>query len=152
MRRNEKAVTDRGELEAIIRAGKICRLALTDEPIPYLVPLNYGFRDGALYFHSAREGRKIELMKAHPPVAFEISLDLGIVAGEQACNWGATYRCVMGQGRIEFIEAPEEKRQALDAIMAQYATGEFSYPDAAIDKTCVYRLVIEQMTGKQSGV
>ena len=150
MRRSEKAVTDPAEQEQIIRAGKVCRLAIHAKPAPYIVPLNYGFRDGVLYFHSAPEGRKIDLLRQNPLVGFEISLDLGIVAGENACNWGARYRSAIGHGRIEFIEDLEEKRQALDAIMAQYTEGEFSYPDAAINGTCIYRLLIAEMTGKQS--
>lgn len=152
MRRNEKAVTDPAGLEEILRAGKVCRLAIRDEPVPYLVPLNYGYQDGVLYFHSSSEGRKIELLRQSPLVGFEISLDLGVVAGERACHWSTRFRSVIGHGRIEFIGSPEGKRRALDAIMAQYAAGEFSYPDAALNATCTYRLLIAGMSGKQSGV
>ena len=152
MRRSEKEITDRLELEQIIRAGRVCRLALADRPAPYLVPLNYGYRDGALYFHSAPAGRKIELMRKDPCVGFEISLDLGIVEGEQGCNWSARYRSVLGHGRIEFIEELEEKRLALGVIMAQYAEGEFTFPEASVQRTSIYRLVIEQLSGKQSRV
>lgn len=152
MRRSEKAITDPAELEQIIRAGRICRLALAAEPAPYLVPLNYGYRDGALYFHSAPEGRKIDLMRQNPCVGFEISLDLGVVEGEKACDWSARYRSVLGHGRIEFIEGLEKKRNALDLIMDQYADGEFAFPEASVRRTAIYRLVIEQLTGKQSRV
>lgn len=152
MRRNEKAVTDPAELQQILRDGRICRLAITAEPAPYIVPLNYGYRDAVLYFHSALAGRKIELLRQNPLVGFEISLDLGIATGAQACNWGARYRSVIGFGRIKFIDDLEEKRHGLDAIMAQYAPGDFSYPDATIKGTCVYKLQITEMTGKQSRV
>jgi len=152
MRRNEKAVTDPDELTQILRDGRICRLAITAEPAPYIVPLNYGYRDAVLYFHSALAGRKIELLRQNPRVGFEISLDLGIATGAQACNWGARYRSVIGHGRIKFIERLEEKRRGLDAIMAQYAPGEFTYPDATVNATCVYKLQIVAMTGKQSRV
>ncbi|HEY5674717.1 MAG TPA: pyridoxamine 5'-phosphate oxidase family protein [Malonomonas sp.] len=152
MRRNEKAVTDPAELTEILRAGRVCRLAIAAEPAPYIVPLNYGYRDGVLYFHSAQQGRKIELLRQNPLVGFEISLDLGIVTGEQACNWGARYRSVIGCGRIEFIEGLEEKRRGLDAIMAQYAPGDFSYPAAAVQGTCLYKLLISDISGKQARV
>ncbi len=150
MRRSEKAVTEPAELEQIIRCGTLCRLAIKAEPAPYIVPLNYGYRDGTLYFHSALEGRKIELLRQSPLVGFEISLEQEIVAGEQACNWGARYRSVIGHGRIEFIETLEEKRRGLDLIMAQYAKGDFSYPEAAIQGTCLYKLLIAELSGKQS--
>ncbi len=152
MRRNEKEISDRKTLEQIIHIAKVCRLALQAEPVPYLVPLNYGYAEGALYFHSAPTGRKLDLMRQNPRAAFEISLDLGIVEAEQACGWSASFQSVIGHGRIEFLEDPAEKRYGLDTLMAQYAEGEFSYPDATLEKTCVYRLVIEAMTGKQSRV
>jgi uncharacterized protein len=152
MRRSEKAVTDPAELENIIRAGRVCRLALAAEPAPYIVPLNYGYREGVLYFHSAPEGRKIELMRRNPSVGFEISLDLGVVEGEQACNWSTRYRSVLGHGRIEFIEGLEQKRRALEVIMSQYAAGEFTFPETFVGRTLIYRLVIEEMSGKQSRV
>jgi nitroimidazol reductase NimA-like FMN-containing flavoprotein (pyridoxamine 5'-phosphate oxidase superfamily) len=57
---------------------------------------------------------------------------------------------VIGHGRIEFIAGLEQKRHGLDAIMAQYAAGDFSYPDAAVNGTCVYKLLISKISGKQS--
>jgi nitroimidazol reductase NimA-like FMN-containing flavoprotein (pyridoxamine 5'-phosphate oxidase superfamily) len=150
MRRSEKAITDPNELEKIIRAGRVCRLALAAAPAPYIVPLNFGYQAGALYFHSAPEGRKIDLLRQQPQAGFEISLDLGLVEGNQACNWSARYRSVLGHGRVEFIAGEEEKRRALDLIMAQYAPGEFNYPAAAIRKTTIFRLVIDHLSGKQS--
>ena len=149
MRRNDKGITDPGELETIIRSGRICRLALTADPAPYIVPLNYGYRDGVLYFHSAPEGRKLELMRRNPWAGFEIDLDLGLRdGGAEACKWSMRYRSVIGYGQIEFISGSEEKRRALDLIMAQYTPGEFTYPDAMMQKTTSYKLIIEQLTGK----
>ena len=35
-------------------------LALAGDDFPYAVPLSYVYTDGALYFHCAREGMKLE--------------------------------------------------------------------------------------------
>ena len=152
MRRNEKAVTGLAEQEAILRQGRVCQLAIQDVPAPYIVSLSYGYRAGSLYFHSAPEGHKIALLHSNPQVGFTVVVDLGIVPGRQACNYGARYRSLVGRGRVEFIESREGKRRALDILMAQYASGQFAYPDAALDGTCLFRLVIEEMTGKQARV
>ena len=152
MRRSEKAVTAEADLEAILQAGKICQLAIPAEPAPYLVSLNFGYRDKALYFHSAPVGRKIELLRANPLVAFTVAIDLGLVRGERACNWSNRFRSVVGRGRIVFLEEADRKREGLDRIMAQYSDEGFSYPDEILTKTLVYKLVIEEMTGKQSWV
>ncbi len=152
MRRREKAVTDRIALEQILWQGKVCHLAISDLPTPYLVPLNYGYRNGMLYFHSAPQGHKIELLRRQPQVSFSVVIDLGIVEAAAACNWGAKFRSVIGSGRVEFIQGIEEKREALQVLMAQYAEGEFDFPAEAVAETTVFRLVIEQMVGKQSRI
>ncbi len=150
MRRREKAVSDIAGLEQILWQGKVCQLAIPDVPAPYIVTLNYGYRGGVLYFHSAAEGHKIDLLNCNPLVGFSVVVDLGIIESEQACNWGARFRSVVGHGRIEFIDDLESKRTALQLLMAQYAEGEFDFPQQAIEGTRVFRLVIEEMTGKQS--
>lgn len=152
MRRREKAVTDSAALEQILWQGKVCQLAIPDIPAPYIVPLNYGYHGGVFYFHSAGEGHKVELLQHNPLVGFSVVIDLGVVVADQACNWGARFRSVMGHGRVEFIEDLEQKRTALKLIMAQYGDGDFDFPDKAIEETTVFRLVIVAMTGKQSRV
>ncbi len=150
MRRSEKAVTEATELDDIIRSGQICHLAMAAEPAPYIVPLNYGYQTGTLYFHSAGEGRKIDLLRQNQRVGFEISLDLGIVEGKHACSWGAKYRSVIGHGRIEFIDELEQKQQALDLIMAQYSDGNFTYTEKSLQGTTIFKLIIDELSGKQS--
>lgn len=152
MRRSEKAVTKLAELEQILWQGKVCQLAIPDQPVPYLLPLNYGYRDEVLYFHSAAEGRKIDLLKKKPLVSFSVVIDLGIVEAERACNWGAKFRSVMGRGRVEFVEDLIEKETGLKLLMAQYSDREFELPEAAVVGTTVFKLQIEQMVGKQSRV
>ncbi len=152
MRRREKAVTDIAGLEQILWHGKVCQLAIADVPAPYIVSLSYGYRGGVLYFHSAAEGHKIDLLRCNPLVGFSVVIDLGIVEGEEACNWGARFRSVVGHGRIEFIGDLESKRTALKLLMMQYGEGEFEFPQQAIAGTTVFKLVIAEMTGKQSRV
>ena len=150
MRWSEKALTDRAGLEQILWQGRVCQLAIPDLPTPYLVPLNYGYRDGVLYFHSAAAGYKIELLRKNPVVSFSVVIDLGIVEAERACNWGARFRSVLGRGRIEFVSDPEQKQTALKLLMTQYSDAEFDFPAAAVTGTTIFKLTIEQMTGKQS--
>lgn len=150
MRRHEKEITAQGELEQVLWHGRVCHLAIPDEPLPYLVPLNYGYRQGALYFHSAPHGHKIELLEKQPRVRFCVTIDMGIIEAEQACGWGARFRCVMGSGRIEFIDSPEEKQSALQILMSQYADRSFTFAPSQVAATRVFRLVIESMSGKQS--
>lgn len=152
MRRSDKAVTEAAAIEKILCAGTTCQLAFSAEPVPYLVTLNYGYHDGNLYFHAAREGRKIELIRKHGQAAFTVALDLGLIKGEKACDWSVRFQSVVGHGPISLFESPEEKRQALDLFMAHYSGDDFSYPDKMIQATAVFKLEISSMTVKQSRV
>jgi nitroimidazol reductase NimA-like FMN-containing flavoprotein (pyridoxamine 5'-phosphate oxidase superfamily) len=63
MRRHEREITDKKEIEAIIRKALVCRLAMVDGDKPYVVPLCFGYADHTLFFHSAGEGKKLEIIK-----------------------------------------------------------------------------------------
>jgi uncharacterized protein len=151
MRRKDKEITEREAIEAIIRASVVCRLAMADGGMPYIVPLNFGYRDNALFFHSAPEGKKLEILRRNRNVCFELDITDGIKTGETACDWGIRYRSVIGFGEVVFLEDPAHKRAALDIIVAQYAGKEaFAYPEAKLKRTTVFRVDILQMTGKQA--
>jgi nitroimidazol reductase NimA-like FMN-containing flavoprotein (pyridoxamine 5'-phosphate oxidase superfamily) len=150
LRRKEKEITDKVEIDAIVRSSRVCRLGLSDEGIAYVVPLCFGYKDNTLFFHSATEGRKIEILKRNNRVCFEFDGDARITSGKTACAWGAQYHSVIGYGTASFIEDPEKKRQALDIIMAQYADGDFEYSVKALAKTLIIKIDISHMTGKKS--
>ena len=42
MRRSDREITDFQELITVMRGCDVCRLALHDEPYPYILPLNFG--------------------------------------------------------------------------------------------------------------
>ena len=150
MRRKEKEIIDKSEIEAIICKSMVCRLGLADNDTPYIVPLCFGYKDNCLYFHSAKEGRKIEIIKRNNTVCFEFEGDLEIQAGKAACDWGMEFRSVIGYGRASLIEDSDAKRKALDVIMTQYADGAFEYSEKAFEKTLVIKVEIKSMTGKKS--
>ena len=151
MRRKDRAIVELAEIEEIIHQCLVCRLGLADEKQPYIVPLSFGFKNNTLYFHSAPEGKKIQMLRKNSKVCFEFDLDHEVVAGEEACNWGMKYRSVIGFGRASFVEDFQEKKAGLNAIMEHYAGGTFDYSEAAINNTLVIKVEIESMTGKKSG-
>jgi nitroimidazol reductase NimA-like FMN-containing flavoprotein (pyridoxamine 5'-phosphate oxidase superfamily) len=151
MRRKEKEITTKAEIESIIRQSLVCRLALSDEGSAYIVPLCFGYQDNTLYFHSAKEGKKIEILKRNNAVCFEFDIGAKLERkGKTACDWGMKYRSVIGFGRAVIIEDPEGKRKALEIIIAQYAAGAYDFSDTALKGTTVIKVEISSMTGKQS--
>jgi len=150
MRRKEREIKDEKEIEQILKASSLCRLAMVDKDKPYLVPMNFGYREGALYLHSAREGKKIELIRKNPQVCFEVDKIVQFRKAKLACDWGVEYKSVIGYGKAVFLSDPDEKRQAFDIIMAQYSDQAFDYSDNMLEKTLVIKIEIERMTGKKS--
>ena len=67
-----------------------------------------------------------------------------------ACYFTRRYRSITGEGRAEFIEGDDAKRKALDIILAHYASGPFVYDPAILERTCVFRVVVDSMTGKKA--
>ena len=150
MRRKDKAVTDRGEIDDIISRSLVCRLALSRNNIPYVIPLCFGYDGKYLYFHSAGEGMKIDILKENPDVAFEFDTDCEPMPAEKPCAWSMKYRSVVGSGQAVFIENPGEKLDALDIIFSRYSRHTSGLGSGAVDAITVFKVRIREMTGKKS--
>ena len=151
MRRSEKEITDRAEIDAVIGSCQVCRLGLCDEGEPYIVPMCFGYDGESVYCHSAVEGRKLDILRRNPRVCVEFDQLLDLVEGKEACGWGMHYRSVVGTGTAEFVEGLEAKRAGLALVMAQYSDGDFSFPEGAVNRVSVFRVRLDQLTGKQAG-
>ena len=152
MRRKDHEITDPKILTAVLSKAQVCRLAMVADGEPYLVPLNFGFRDNVLYFHSAPAGRKIDALRRNNRVCFEVESPPEIVRHTEPCEWGVKVRSVVGYGRVEFVTDIEEKRRGLDVIMAQHGkTDPNVYDPRQLEAVTILRLQIESMAGKQLG-
>jgi len=150
MRRKEKRIESKTDLAEILRRGEICYLSMVDNQKPYVVPLNYSYADGALYFHSAPEGRKVDILKKNPEVCFTIVSDYELVRAEKACSWTAEYRSVIGTGKTRILTEPEEKERGLAVFMGQYSGEDYDFSGMSLDNLIVIRVDIETLVGKSS--
>jgi hypothetical protein len=150
MRRKDKEITDKAEIESIIGRSMVCRLAMTDKNRPYIVPLCFGYKDNTLYFHSAGQGKKLDILKKNNLVCFEFDIDYEPIKEDKACDWGMKYKSVVGFGKASFIKDFESKCKALDVIMKQYSDESFVYPKTKVKNMVVIKVEIENMTGKYS--
>ncbi|MBN2413112.1 pyridoxamine 5'-phosphate oxidase family protein [candidate division KSB1 bacterium] len=151
MRKKEHEIKSIKEIETIIEQAEICRLALCDFNMPYIVPLCYGYKDKTLYFHCALEGKKIDILKKNNNVCFEIEADVEINKSETPCNWAVQYKSVIGFGKAYLITNVHEKTAALDILMSHYTDGKFHYLPKSVNHALIIKVVIENMTGKRSG-
>lgn len=124
---------------------------MLDGDRPYIIPFNYGYREGCIYIHSAPEGKKIELLRKHPEVCFEVEDIMEITKGERACDWSTRYRSVVGYGEVEILSDEASKQQGLEVIMAQHGAPELvEFNSKNLGRMVILKLTISSMTGKQS--
>ncbi|MDD6347476.1 MAG: pyridoxamine 5'-phosphate oxidase family protein [Lachnospiraceae bacterium] len=154
MRRSDREITDKEEMFDVIRHCDVCRLGLVGEDgLAYIVPLNFApeFEDGRvrLYFHSALEGLKMDLIKQNPRVSFEMDCDHRLVYRPELKNCTFCFRSVMGSGLIRFPEEGE-KKAVMEKLMRAYHDGEaLPFNEKSLAVTAVYCLEVTAMTGKK---
>ncbi len=154
MRRKDREVTDGARINEMIRSCDCCRLGFKDGEGVYILPLNFGFEEKeegrVFYFHSANEGKKIELIKAQPHVGFELDLKHKLNSGETACSFSYGFQSVIGQGDIDFVNDKEEKLHAFELIMQHYSgKTDWDIPEAALASVAIIRLRVSELACKE---
>ena len=151
MRRKDKEITDQMELDEIMKKAQVCRLGVAYESMVYIIPMNFGYSNRTLYFHSAQEGLKLMILRENPKACFEMDIDTRVVPSKQSCNWTMQYQSVIGFGEVEFIEDLEGKREGMKFIMQHYTDEVKQIEDAELSGVTMFKLVVSTMTGKKSG-
>ena len=154
MPKKKRVITNVSEKEEIINNCDCCYVGMVDENNnPYVVPFNFGYRENTIYLHSAPEGKKISILKKNSQVciAFSTAHKLNFQSENMACSYSMFYKSVLCYGNIEFIENYELKVEAMNIIMKQYTGKEFGFSVPSINGVLVYKVVIDEMTGKEFG-
>lgn len=146
--------TDQEVIAAIIHKCDICFAGVVDEENkPYVLPMNFGFRDNVIYMHSAPEGRIIDILKNNNNVCVTFSTDheMAFQHPEVACSYRMRSKSVMATGQVTFVEDMEQKREALDILMANYSDKAFKYSDPAVRNVKVWKIAVDHITCKEFG-
>jgi len=151
MRRVDKEITDQAIITEIISRSTVCRLGLSRDNVPYVIPVSFGYDGVALYIHTAHTGRKIEFFEANPAVCIEFEHAVSLKPHESdPCNWSFSFQSVVGYGIISELTDPAEKNTALHVIMKQYSEGKWCISEAGVAGVRVWKIAIENLSGKQS--
>jgi len=151
MRRKDKEITDIKWMEAVLNAADVARIAFSLHDEPYVIPMSFAYSNGFLFFHSAREGKKLELLGKNPRVCVEATTDIELVRGDGPCDFGVRFRSVVCYGTAKEITGPVEKLAALDCIARKYSGTPGPMKDTAVDSVSVLQMTVDKMTGKKSG-
>ena len=153
MRQSDREITDINEIIEVMKRCDVCRLALNDDAYPYILPLNFGMEaeNGkiTLFFHSALEGYKVDLIKRDNRASFEMDCKHQLQYFEEKGYCTMAYESVTGRGKITIL-SDDEKFEALKKLMDHYHPGKDAYFNpAAMARTMVYTLEVEKITGKR---
>ncbi len=151
MRRKDREIKDNNEIESIINSTPVCRIALSENGLSYIIPVCFGYSNNNIYFHSANAGKKIDLIKKNNKVCFEFDIYEGLITKGHPCDWDVRYKSVIGYGKAFFIDGEQEKINALNIILRHYSDESFSFPENSIKNVTVIKVEIEKLTGKRSG-
>lgn len=146
---------ERHLIEEIISKNTYCNVAMIDEEgLPYVVPMNFGYKDEVVYLHSAQEGSHIKALNKNPNVCITFCAEPALTYQnvEVACSYRMKGSSVMCRGKVVFEENFDEKVKALDIIMKQYTDRTFTYSVPAVNNVCVWKVEVEQISSKIFGV
>lgn len=160
MRKKTCEIKDMAVIEQTLRRCIVGRLATNGaDGYPYIVPLNFVYHDGAIYFHCSRQGEKMENMLRDPRVCFEVDiplayLDTGFNPDMPPCDVGMFYHSVIIRGRAGLIEDIDEKLSALNALMASHEQvpgyGAITADMRAVEVCAVVKVPVTSITAKSN--
>jgi nitroimidazol reductase NimA-like FMN-containing flavoprotein (pyridoxamine 5'-phosphate oxidase superfamily) len=144
-------MVDRNTIDEIILEAEICYLSCCLEDLPYLVPLSFGYDGQAIYIHTAAAGKKITIFERNPQVCLAFVPQAEIIPDpDQACEWSVGFSSVIAEGKISEITDLAGKTAALNQIMVHYSDREWDMPDKTISGARVWKIELENLTGKVS--
>lgn len=118
------------------------------------MPMNFGYDiiddKVVLYFHCAKEGRKIDLLSKQTTVSFEMDTKHKLTSGENGCDFSYLYQCIMGIGTVDTLLNNSEKIYGLQRIMDHY-TGKnnWEFNSNYVDMIQVLKLSVKTWTCKE---
>lgn len=127
-------------------------LALCDkESYPYALPLSYVYDENCIYFQSAKEGHKIDILQKNPKVSFCI-IDQDVI---QPLEYTTYFKSVIVFGYIEILEENESKIIPLKELGSKYAPDNTEEAlekeiQTGINDLVILKMNIVKITGKQA--
>ncbi len=120
-----------------------------DDGYPYGIPLDHWYceEDGKLYFHGAKEGHKIDAIKACDKASYCV-MDQGF---KKDGEWALNINSVIVFGRISLVEDPEKAKLICTEICRKFTDDEAYLQhelEHAFPRVQCLELMPEHITGK----
>ncbi|MFJ8236026.1 pyridoxamine 5'-phosphate oxidase family protein [Ureibacillus sp. NPDC094379] len=136
IRQEKLSCTDEQRIDQFLSQARTGNLGLTDGEFPYVVPLNFLWMNGAIYFHGAAHGRKIDLIHSNPNCCFTVAEDVGTMVSPIPAKTDTAYMSVMLFGVLETVSDLIEATEAMQGMLDKYVPG---YYDKSLSQSHVER-------------
>lgn len=151
---HHRFITDQNQIDEIINKCEVCYVSMVDENnLPYVLPFNFGYKDGVIFLHSSQNGHKIDILRKNPSVCIAFSTDHQLRHQSEgvACSYSMRYRSVLAFGNVEFIDDIDQKSEFFNTVMSHYTDREFTYNAPALREVCTYKVKVGKFTAKIYG-
>ena len=122
MRRFKQQISDAECIDVLKNTKRGVLSLIGDDGYPYGLPIDHWYceEDGKIYFHGAKEGHKIDAIKACDKVSYCV-YDEGY---RKEGDWALNIKSVIIFGRIKLVEDEEKARQICMAITRKFTDDE----------------------------
>lgn len=148
MRRKEKMIPQEEVMEILASAEYGVLSTVSADGVPYGVPVNFAYDDGAIYFHCAKEGHRLSNLAANDNVCFTVIDSVELMPEK----FNTKYRSVIAFGKASSVEDEEGKKKALlkiiEKLSPDFIESGKKYINASVGDAKVIKITVSEMTGK----
>lgn len=116
----QRICEDESKINDFLTRTRTGVVGIAGDEYPYCVPVNYVFKDGAIYFHGLGSGKKNDLLESNPDVSFVVYEEFGTVKDPMPCHADTSYMSVMLFGKATKLNSFEESAEVMQAIVDKF--------------------------------
>lgn len=151
MRRKRQLLSEKDSIAVLEKGTSGVLSLLGDNGYPYSVPISYVYADNKIFFHSAKDGHKIDAIRACEKASFCV-IDQDKVVPEEYTTY---FRSVIVFGKIRILSDENQLHGAIEKLAVKYhptdgAANRNKAISKELDRLYMLELAIEHMTGKEA--
>lgn len=160
IRLQARSCTDHAKIQEFLSGARTGILAMALDEQPYAIPLNFVWKNDAVYFHGASEGRKFEYLSGNPNVCFTVSEEYGTMTSPIPAHTDSAYMSVILFGQAVAVVDPDEAWSAMQSLLDKYVPGYYDQPlskthlekyrSSLGSRTVTFKLNVESMSAKEN--
>ena len=148
MRRKDRQMSEEFAWSVVDKCEYAVLSMIAEGGMPYAVTLTIVREGNNVYFHSAKEGRKIAALQKNPNVCLNCVGDTKLLPGETS----TLFESAIAFGRAEEVESEEEMIRALRLLCQRHDPVSLNMFDkmtaGCMPRVSVWKIVVEEITGK----